>query len=285
MIRSDFRLFDRLRVRWAEIDAQNIVFNGHYLMYFDTAVAAYWRALALPYAQTMQRLGGDMYVRKATLTYEASARYDDLLDVGMRCARIGTSSMTFEGQVFRQDQPLVGCELIYVFADPLSQTSRPVPPALREALEAFEAGEPMVQLTVGTWKELGAQARAVRTEVFIDEQRIPMALEWDEVDDTAVHAVACNRLGQVLATGRLLAQGDGVGRIGRMACVQAVRGSGVGRQVLDALTDVARQRADRCLTLHAQVSARPFYERAGYRASGEVFDEAGIAHVEMTRRL
>ena len=54
MTRSDFRFFDRLRVRWAEIDAQKIVFNGHYLMYFDIAVAGYWRALALPYAQTME---------------------------------------------------------------------------------------------------------------------------------------------------------------------------------------------------------------------------------------
>ena len=67
MNRQEFRFFDRLRVRWAEIDAQKIVFNGHYLMYFDTAMTAYWRALALPYAETMESLGGDLYVRKATL--------------------------------------------------------------------------------------------------------------------------------------------------------------------------------------------------------------------------
>ena len=76
MKRTDFRFFDRLRVRWAEIDAQQIVFNGHYLMYFDTAVAGYWRALAMPYAPTMAQLGGDLFVRKATVEYEASARYD-----------------------------------------------------------------------------------------------------------------------------------------------------------------------------------------------------------------
>ena len=97
MNRNDFRFRDRLRVRWAEIDAQKIVFNGHYLMYFDTAVAGYWRALALPYAQTMESLGGDLYVRKATLEYHGSARYDDLLDVGLRCARIGNSSIVFSG--------------------------------------------------------------------------------------------------------------------------------------------------------------------------------------------
>ena len=68
--RSDFRYFERLRVRWAEVDMQSIVFNGHYLMYFDTAVAGYWRALALPYHETMAYLGGDFYVRKSTLEYE-----------------------------------------------------------------------------------------------------------------------------------------------------------------------------------------------------------------------
>ena len=88
MKRSEFRFLDRLRVRWAEIDAQKIVFNGHYLMYFDTAIAGYWRALAMPYAQTMEYLGGDLYVRKATVEYEASAHYDDVLsDIRSRDAR------------------------------------------------------------------------------------------------------------------------------------------------------------------------------------------------------
>ena len=59
--RAEFRHFDRLRVRWVEVDMQKIVFNGHYLMYFDTAVAGYWRALALPYHDTMQQLQGDLF--------------------------------------------------------------------------------------------------------------------------------------------------------------------------------------------------------------------------------
>ena len=73
--RKDFRFAERHRVRWVEVDMQAIVFNGHYLMYFDTAVAGYWRALALPYHDTMRALGGDLFVRKATIEYEASARY------------------------------------------------------------------------------------------------------------------------------------------------------------------------------------------------------------------
>ena len=59
--RSEFRFFERLRVRWAEVDMQSIVFNAHYLMYFDTAVAGYLRALAMPYHDTMAYLGGGLY--------------------------------------------------------------------------------------------------------------------------------------------------------------------------------------------------------------------------------
>jgi YbgC/YbaW family acyl-CoA thioester hydrolase len=95
MKRQDFRFFHRLRVRWAEVDMQKIVFNAHYLMYFDTAMTDYWRALALPYEETMVQLGGDLYVKKASVEYHGSARFDDRLDVALKCARIGTSSMTF----------------------------------------------------------------------------------------------------------------------------------------------------------------------------------------------
>ena len=285
MKRTDFRFFDRLRVRWAEIDAQQIVFNGHYLMYFDTAVAGYWRALAMPYAPTMAQLGGDLFVRKATVEYEASARYDDLLDIGLRCARIGNSSILFTGAAFRQDQLLVSCELVYVFADPHTQTSKPVPDALRAVLLGHEAGEAMLDVRTGSWDVLGPQARAVRTEVFIAEQKIPLELEWDAADASAVHAVASNRFGLALATGRLLHEAPGVARIGRMAALQAVRGSGVGRAVLDALMQAAQARGDREVRLHAQTSAQGFYARAGFVPIGAVFEEAGIAHVEMARKL
>ena len=285
MNRSDFRFSERLRVRWAEIDAQKIVFNGHYLMYFDTAVAGYWRALAMPYAETMAQLDGDLFVRKATLDYLGSARYDDVLDIAMRCGRIGNSSMLFSGAVFRADRLLVSCELVYVFADPHTQTAKAVPPALRAVLEGFEAGELMLETRVGSWQELGERAQAIRTQVFIEEQNIPAEMEWDAGDAQAVHALASNRFGLPLATGRLLQHAPGVGRIGRMAVSQTVRGSGVGRAVLDALTDAARQRGDQEIVLHAQTSAQAFYARSGFSPRGAVFEEAGIAHIEMARRL
>ena len=284
-VRDDFRHFERLRVRWAEIDAQKIVFNGHYLMYFDTAVAGYWRALALPYAQSMESLQGDLYVRKATLEYHASALYDDRIDVGLRCARIGNSSMTLVAAVFRDATLLVSGELVYVFADPHTQTSRPVPQALRDILLGFEAGEDMVEVAVGGWDEQRTEAMALREEVFVREQGIPAQMAGDPADAAARHALARNRLGLALAAGRLLAPEPGVARIGRMAVLRPLRGSGAGRAVLDALLAAARARGDREAVLSAQVSALGFYRRAGFEPVGEPFVEAGITHQEMRRAL
>lgn len=285
MNRQDFRFLHRLRVRWSEVDMQKIVFNAHYLTYVDTAVADYWRALAMPYEEAMHLLGGDLYVKKATVEFHASARMDDLLEVGLKCMRIGNSSMTFASGIFRSDELLIGCELIYVFADPASQTSRPVPPRLRELLTGYEAGEAMVQVRIGGWPELGSDARRLRTQVFIEEQRIAAELEWDDADATAVHLVAYNRLGQPVATARLLQQQPGVGRIGRMAVQQPLRGCGLGRQVLQALLAQAAARGDREVVLHAQRSAQRFYAGLGFEPRGEGFEEAGIDHIEMARTV
>src|SRR6195952_3236308 len=98
---SDFPFRDALRVRWAEVDMQKVVFNGHYLMYVDTAMGNYWRALALPYEATLEALDGDLFVRRSTLDYLAPARYDDALEVGIRFESAGTSSLRFLAAVFR----------------------------------------------------------------------------------------------------------------------------------------------------------------------------------------
>jgi YbgC/YbaW family acyl-CoA thioester hydrolase len=93
---------------------QKIVFNAHYLMYFDTAISDYWRALALPYHESMEQLEGDLYVVKATVEFHASARVDDQIDVGMKLSRVGNSSLTFTGAIFRGNEHLITGELIYV---------------------------------------------------------------------------------------------------------------------------------------------------------------------------
>jgi predicted GNAT family N-acyltransferase len=110
-------------------------------------------------------------------------------------------------------------------------------------------------------------------------------MEWDAADAQCVHAVACNRLGVALGTGRLLEHVPGVAKIGRMAVRRAVRGGHVGRAVLAALLDTARERGDREALLHAQTSAAAFYLRAGFVPRGPAFEEAGILHVEMVKPL
>jgi YbgC/YbaW family acyl-CoA thioester hydrolase len=283
--RSDFHFFHRLRVRWAEVDMQHIVFNAHYLMYLDTAMGDYWRTLALPYQESMVLLGGDMYVKKSTLEYHASARYDDTLHIGLRCARVGNSSMVFEGGIFRGETLLVSGELLYVFADPASQTSRPVPDALRQVFAQFEAGQAVTQAVVGSWEDWGARITPLRRAVFVDEQAISEALVWDEADAGAVHALVHNALGQVVASGRMVVEGPSVARVGRMATHQMLRGSGLGLRVLRALIVAARQRGDIEVMLHAQCSAEGFYRAEGFVRRGEVFMEAGIAHQEMVLAL
>ena len=285
MQRRDFRCFHRLRVRWAEVDMQKIVFNGHYLMYIDNAMSEYWRALALPYEASMHALQGEMFVKKASLEYHASARMDDTLDVGMRCARVGNSSCLFEAGIFSGDRLLVSGELVYVFADPVAQKSSPVPQALRDTITAFETGEDTAEVRTGDWNALGRDAGRLRTAVFVTEQGIPAKIEADALDATARHAVVYNRLGQPIATGRLLQEAPGVGRIGRLAVDRSVRGTRWGRKVLDALVDASRARGDREVQLHAQGNAEGFYRRAGFAVVGEPYEEAGIAHVLMARRF
>ena len=285
MTRNDFRLLHRLRVRWVEVDLQKIVFNGHYLMYFDTAMADYWRALAIPYEDTMHQLGGDLYVKKASLEYHASAQYDDRLEVGLRCQRIGNSSIQFVGGIFCGDQLLITGELLYVYANPLTKTSMPVPQVLRETMLGFEEGQTMTTLKTGSWDSLKDKAQTVRTQVFVQEQGIDAKDEWDSADASAVHAVVRNRFGDPLGTARLLEKSPGIAQIGRMAVVRVMRGSGLGGDLLNALVDIAKVRGDKEVRLHAQCSAQAFYARAGFVPVGEPFDEVGIAHIEMRKVL
>lgn len=285
MKRQDFRFFHRLRVRWAEVDMQKIVFNAHYLMYLDTAMADYWRVLALPYEEAMHQLGGDLYVKKASVEYHGSARYDDSLDVGLRCARIGTSSIQYLGAIFRGEELLITAELIYVYADPATQTSRPVPDLLRQVMLGYEAGEPLIELRIGDWAQMQQDAMKIRIEVFVQEQQIPLAMEQDPADEVSLHAVAYNRLGMPVATGRLLPAQQGQGRIGRMAVKRVLRESGLGSQVMRALIAAAGQRGDRSVTLHAQRSAEGFYARSGFAPQGDGFEEVGLPHIEMVRAV
>jgi predicted GNAT family N-acyltransferase len=125
---------------------------------------------------------------------------------------------------------------------------------------------------------------ALRTRVFVEEQGVPAEIEQDAHDATAVHALAEDDEGRVVATGRLLVR-DGRAVVGRMAVDAAARGRGYGAAVLAELHRQAAALGLAEVELHAQLTARGFYERAGYTAVGDVYEEAGIAHVTMRRQL
>ncbi|RPI44421.1 MAG: acyl-CoA thioesterase [Betaproteobacteria bacterium] len=138
MAREDFVASHRLRVRWAEADMQGIVFNGHYLTYFDVAVTEYWRAIGLPYPETTADSGGEMYTVKSVVDYHSPARYDDERDVLMRCSRVGRSSLEFLIEIWRGADHLVSGRLVYVHADPAARKSAPLPARLIDAITRFE---------------------------------------------------------------------------------------------------------------------------------------------------
>lgn len=127
---------------------QKIVFNGHYLTYIDTAIAEYWREIGLPYPQGyVERYGNDVFLRKATLEYLGPARYDEVLSVLTRVARLGRSSMTFNFEIYRESpepgaSPLVTAELVYVNAEPKSMKPAPLPEDLRGRVQRYERVAP-----------------------------------------------------------------------------------------------------------------------------------------------
>jgi predicted GNAT family N-acyltransferase len=125
---------------------------------------------------------------------------------------------------------------------------------------------------------------ALRTRVFVHEQGVPPELEQDATDAVAVHAVCRDDAGRVVATGRLFER-NGRGVIGRMAVDADARGGGHGAAVLTVLHAEAARLGLAEVEIHAQLGARGFWERAGYTAVGEEFEEAGIRHVAMRRLL
>jgi len=129
-----------------------------------------------------------------------------------------------------------------------------------------------------------ARCAAIRTEVFVAEQRVPPEEEMDELDRDAVHVLAWLD-GAPVATGRLILTEDAHAKIGRMAVLRPHRRQGVGSAVLTKLMELARERGVRELSLAGQLHAIPFYERFGFVAGGDVFVEAGIEHRMMDREL
>lgn len=139
---------------------------------------------------------------------------------------------------------------------------------------------PLVSVRAADWTVDRAALRAVREQVFVREQAVPIELEWDEFDPLCQHVVA-EAAGKAIGTGRLLPDGH----IGRMAVLESWRGRGVGSALLEALLRFARDRGIRRVRLNAQSRAVAFYLRYGFVAEGEEFIEAGIPHRSMWHDL
>ncbi len=132
-----------------------------------------------------------------------------------------------------------------------------------------------------TWATHEAHLRLIREHVFILEQHVPIALEWDELDADATHLLAFNQHAQAIACARLLDNGS----IGRMAVLLEKRGAGVGAALLRTAINIGKQRNLKVVRLSAQAHAIAFYEKAGFVVVSDVYLDANIPHVDMQLKI
>jgi len=102
--RQDFHFFFPFRVRYSEIDGQGVVFNAHYLTYFDTALTEFFRSLGFDSQEYLERTGNDFHVVKSVVNYEAPIRFDAEIEVGCRVEKIGRSSIAFWLEIFAKGE-------------------------------------------------------------------------------------------------------------------------------------------------------------------------------------
>ncbi len=127
----------QLRVRFGECDPQNLVFNAHYLAYADVALTELQRAAFGSYGEMIAEHGVDLVVAEAQIRYRQPARFDDLLDVALSIATLGTTSMTLALDITRDGLTLVDGELRHVFVDATTWDKTPIPDGVRAALQPW----------------------------------------------------------------------------------------------------------------------------------------------------
>ena len=142
MSRDAFRFAHPLRVRWAEVDPQGIVFNGNYLTYFDVGMTEYFRTIGFPYPDGLTPFESDFFMVRSLVEYHAPARYDDEVDILVRTSRMGRSSFQLLIEIHRGGEHLISGELVYVNANPETRKSKPIAAPLREAIVEFERTPP-----------------------------------------------------------------------------------------------------------------------------------------------
>jgi predicted GNAT family N-acyltransferase len=132
-----------------------------------------------------------------------------------------------------------------------------------------------------TWLRDREAVQHIRRSVFVVEHQVPEAEEWDEADLDCVHALVLEAKRDAVGTGRI----EPDGKIGRLAVLHGYRGLGLGGEILEWLVGQARRQGLESVYLHAQVHALPFYLRHSFIAEGSAFDEVGIPHQRMSRKL
>ena len=144
MARADFSFFFPFRVRYSEIDGQMLVFNAHYLTYFDTAITEFFRALPYDYQGQVERRGEDYHTVKTLVEYYAPIRFDDEIEVGVRARRASAAQASPSAWRFipkGRDERLASGEVVWVNTDQTTHRPVPLPPELVEKLQAFEDGD------------------------------------------------------------------------------------------------------------------------------------------------
>lgn len=137
------------------------------------------------------------------------------------------------------------------------------------------------EVVEANWQDTKTVMKAIRSAVFIDEQKVPEALEWDDQDELARHFIAIDMEGQPVGTVRLLPSGQ----ISRLSVLQPFRSQGVGKTLLSFVELMARTAGMDEVFLHAQTHATSFYEAAGFTPTGGIFLEADIPHRQMFKEL
>ena len=132
-----------------------------------------------------------------------------------------------------------------------------------------------------TWEQAQPVAGPLRFAIFVGEQNVPSGIELDDLDASCVHAVAFDVDGKAIGTGRLLPDGH----IGRMAVVKEWRRRGIGAEILETLTAEARKRGHAEVLVSAQLQAAEFYRGFGFVAEGKIYEDAGILHQKMRKKL
>ena len=141
MQRDDFRFFFPFRVRYSEVDGQNVVFNAHYLTYYDTAITEYFRAMGYDYAAEVKASGIDFHVVRSLVEYKAPIVFDQQIEVGVRVGRIGHSSLRFDLGIFGKDDGRLYAtgEIVWVYTDQATHQTVRVNDVIRAKIEAFDA--------------------------------------------------------------------------------------------------------------------------------------------------